>query len=255
MRLLLLALLAAAAWAANARLFLKDGSYQMVREYQVQADRVRFYSVERSEWEEIPLDLVDLKRTQEEVSARAAELEKETRAMDAEDKALRETAREVSRIPREPGVYWAEGDQTHAVKQGETKVHTNKGRSVLQRISPLPIIIGKATLEMDGAHSATVFSNPEQEFYFQLSAPERFAVVRLTPRSGVRIVETLLTDPISKEVTETPEIVPTLNRQLGDDMYKIWPKEPLPDGEYALVQYEAGKVNMQVWDFAVKRVK
>jgi hypothetical protein len=253
MRLLLLALVAVAAWAANARLYLKDGTFQMVREYQVQQDRVRFYSVERSEWEEIPLDLVDLKRTEEEVSARTAELAKEAKAIDAEDKALRETAREASRIPQEPGVYWVDGEQTRAVKQGETKIHNNKGRSVLQHLSPLPVVTGKATLEMDGPHSATVFSNPEQEFYFQLGAPERFALIRLTAKGAVRIVENLTTDPIAKETTEYPEIVPTLTRQFGDDMYKIWPKDPLPDGEYALVQYTAGQVNMQVWDFAVKR--
>jgi hypothetical protein len=48
--------------AANLRLYLKDGGYQVVREYQVQSDRVRFYSVERSEWEEVPLDLARLPR-------------------------------------------------------------------------------------------------------------------------------------------------------------------------------------------------
>ena len=58
--LLALAALALTAWAANLKLYLKDGSYHIVREYQVQPDRVRYYSVERSEWEEIPLDLVDL---------------------------------------------------------------------------------------------------------------------------------------------------------------------------------------------------
>ena len=41
-----------AAWAAlNIKLYLKDGGYHLVREYQVQSDRVRYYSVERSQWE------------------------------------------------------------------------------------------------------------------------------------------------------------------------------------------------------------
>ena len=71
-RLSIVLFLAFAAWAANIKLYLKDGGYHLVREYQVQPDRVRFYSVERSEWEEIPLDLVDLKRTEAEAAARNA---------------------------------------------------------------------------------------------------------------------------------------------------------------------------------------
>ena len=41
------------------RLVLKDGTFQIVREYQLQGDRVRYYSVERSDWEELPAALVD----------------------------------------------------------------------------------------------------------------------------------------------------------------------------------------------------
>jgi hypothetical protein len=70
--LLALLILAATAWAANLKLYLKDGGYHLVREYKVESDRVRYYSVERSEWEEIPLDLVDLKRTQSEAAERQA---------------------------------------------------------------------------------------------------------------------------------------------------------------------------------------
>ena len=43
--LLSLLLLVFTAWAANLKLYLKDGGYHIVREYQVQSDRVHFYSV------------------------------------------------------------------------------------------------------------------------------------------------------------------------------------------------------------------
>ena len=82
MRQVFLALfIAATALAANIKLYLKDGGYHVVREYQVQSDRVHFYSVERSQWEDIPLGLVDLKRTETEAAARKAQLEEDAKVM------------------------------------------------------------------------------------------------------------------------------------------------------------------------------
>jgi len=37
---------------------------------------------------------------------------------------------------------------------------------------------------------------------------------------------------------------------VDSDLYKIWPTKPLEPGEYAVVEYTDGKVNIQVWDFA-----
>src|SRR5271154_4349261 len=41
------------------KLVLKDGSYQLVREYQINGDRVRYWDIDSSQWQEIPADLVD----------------------------------------------------------------------------------------------------------------------------------------------------------------------------------------------------
>ncbi len=62
--LLLLFLAAVLAFGETFKLFLKDGDFHMVREYQVQGDRIRYYSTERGDWEEIPKDLVDLEKTE-----------------------------------------------------------------------------------------------------------------------------------------------------------------------------------------------
>ena len=74
--LLLLCVFVLTLSAANLKLYLKDGGFQLVREYKVDGDRVKYYSVERSDWEEIPADLVDLKRTNAEASARQETLDK-----------------------------------------------------------------------------------------------------------------------------------------------------------------------------------
>jgi len=253
--LLALLLLVFTAWAANLKLYLKDGSYHIVREYQVQSDRVHFYSVERSQWEDIPLDLVDLKRTEAEAAERQARVEKDSQAVAEEEKAERDLARETSRIPQDPGVYWLEGNQARVVKIAQSTIHTNKGRSILKALSPIPIVPGKGTLELEGAHSPNVFTNREQELYIQLSETERFGIAKLTSKGAVRIVENLTFVPVTKEVVEEPTMVETFQKQLADGLYKIWPKQPFEPGEYAVVEYTEGKLNIQIWDFAIQAAK
>ena len=249
-------LLVFSAWAANIKLYLKDGTFNLVREYQVGPDRVRYYSVERSEWEEIPLEMVDLKRTESEAAARKAQLDADARSQTEEAAAKRELEKEVSSIPRDAGVYWLNGREAKALKLASSSVRTNKGRQVLKVLSPIPIVTGKGTLEQDGAHSQNVFTDPEQPFYIQLSDTERFGVARLTVKGAVRVVESLTFIPITKEVEEELNLVDIFRQQLGnEDLYKIWPKDPLEPGEYAVVQYTAGKLNIQVWDFAIARAK
>jgi hypothetical protein len=218
----------------------------------VQTDRVHFYSVERSQWEDIPLDLVDLKRTETEAAARKAQLDEDAKSMAEDEKAERAVAKEVSRIPQDPGVYWMMGNEVQVMKVAESTVHTNKGRSILKRLSPVPIVSGKGTLELQGANSLNVFKDPEQEFYIQLSEPERFGIAKLTTKGAVRIVENLTWLPVVNEVEEVPEMMEILKKQLADGLYKIWPKEKLPPGEYAVVEYTEAKLNIQVWDFAIK---
>jgi hypothetical protein len=248
--LLALALLA---WAANVKLYLTDGTYHLVREYQVQSDRVRYFSVERGEWEEIPLEMVDLKRTKVETKEREEALAKEEKIVAEESAAEAEVKREASRIPQEPGAYWLDGKETKAIKLGEVAVHSDKKRSILQRLSPIPAFTGKATLEMTGPHSDTIFTDPEQEFYVQLEGTEGFGIAKLTTKGNIRIVENLTYHPIDKElVIEDRTMMDYLHRQVGDGLYKIWPKDPLPPGEYAIVRYTDGKVDIESYDFAIK---
>jgi hypothetical protein len=262
--LLMLLGLALAAWAANLKLYLKDGTFHIVREYQVESDRVRFYSVERSQWEEIPLALVDLKRTQTEATERQAAIDKEAKMVSDEEKVERQIKQDISRIPQDPGVYWLDGKEAKVLKEAESSVRTNKGRSVLRALAPIPVVSGKGTVEIDGGHSANVFTNPEQELYIQLADVERFGIAKLTSKNeikdrkkmAVRVVENLTFVPVTKEVIEEPELVDIFQTQLtGDGLYKIWPKAPLPPGEYAVIEYTAGKLNVQIWDFAIQPAK
>jgi hypothetical protein len=146
-----------------------------------------------------------------------------------------------------------ENNQLRIFKQAESKVHTNKGRSVLKVLSPVPMVPGKATVEVDESHSTNVIKDSRPEIYLQLSADERYGIIKLTPKGGVRIADRLSIIPVSKEVVDDIDEVPVFRKQLTDNfLFKIWPEEPMPDGEYAVIQFTPGKTNMQIWDFAIK---
>ena len=237
--------------AATVKLYLKDGSYQLVREYKVEKDRVRFFSTDRAEWEEIPVELVDLEKTQTEIKQRDEARREEAAAIDAEDKAEREARKEVERVPVGAGVYLIEDEKLLPLKPGESKVVTNKRRRLLKALSPIPMVPGKATVELDGPHASAGTSNREPEFYIRLSDEERFGIVRLGAHKGNRVVENVTIVPVANENVEEPDLVETFRKQVGDLVYKIWPSKPLEPGEYAVVEYTEGKMNMQVWDFFV----
>jgi hypothetical protein len=239
--------------AANFKLYLKDGGYQLVREYKVDGEKVSFYSVERSDWEDIPADLVDLKRTAADAEARKEIVEKQSQELADEETAAKESRREIQRIPRDPGVYRLENDQLRIFKAAESTVHNAKGRNVLRALSPVPLIPGKATLEIPGERSSSIVKESSPEFFLQLSEFDGFAMIKLTPEKGIRIVERITIEPVTKETAEDRTLVPTFTKQLSDNgLYKIWPQDPLPQGDYAVIEYTEGKVNPQVWDFRIE---
>jgi hypothetical protein len=251
--LILVFVCALAALAANIKLYLKDGGYQLVREYEVKEDRVRYYSVERSDWEEIPLELVDLNRTKSEVQEREQKQSEEAKALADEDKAEREARREVERVPLDTGVYWvsAEG-AVKALPQAESKVVSNKRRSVLKVMAPIPIVSGKANVELDGEQSNNIVASDRPEFYFRLAAVERFGIAKLTRQKGTRLIAKLTIIPVTKEIVEEIDQVEVFRRQVDDGLYKIWPTKPLEPGEYMVYEYTEGKANFQVWDFSYR---
>lgn len=253
-RLLFVLLVAFAAWGANYRLFLKDGGYHTVREHHVMADRVRYYSVERGDWEEIPLDLVDLKKTVRILAERAEADAAEKKVIAEEAEAVRELRRIVRSIPPEPGVYREANGQITTLKVAESALVTDKKRTILKVITPVPIVAGKSTLEIFGLQSANVYSERRPEFYFRLSEVQQFALVSLTrnEKKKSRIVETIQVIPVSKELYEERKEIEIFRQQLGEGLYKVWPQADLPVGEYAWIEFTDGKANPQIWDFRIE---
>ncbi len=248
-------MLTALASVAADRLYLKDGSFHTVREYEVKADRVRYYSSERGDWEEVPLELVDLTRTQAELTEQKSRMEADAKS-DAEERAAAKTARQqIVNLPAEPGAFLIVSDEkTDALKKAEVKIVTDQKRRVLKLLSPIPLVPGKATIELDGEHAQRKIANRRPEFFFRPAMDEEFEIIKMTTKKDVRVAEKLSILKVQKEepmVDEVVEIVPTFKKQEGEGLYRVWPQKALESGEYAVIEYTPGKMSPQIWDFSV----
>jgi hypothetical protein len=250
--MLLLIAVAALLGSAEIRLYLKEGGFHGVREYKVEGDRVRYFSTERGDWEEIPVDLVDLKKTERELKQKGEEERKAAALDDAEEKFERDLAAEASRVPQDHGAYTVVVGKVSPIRQAEVKVQTDKKRSVLKAITPIPIVTGKASVELDGERSATVVVGDRPTFYFRRGQSERFAIVRMGAKKGVRVVEKWEIAPVVNIVQATREQIEIFRQELQPGLFRIWPQQPMPPGEYAVVDFNEGESNTQVWDFRLE---
>ena len=237
---------------AQTKLYLSDGTYHLVREYEVQDDRVRFYSTERRQWEEMPLDLVDLGRTRRQIDEQRAVERREIEFWDREDQAERARRQEISRVPVNPGAYYLDKgvDEIRTMPQAELDVLTNKRQQLLKMVTPIPVVAGKKSVIIEGEHSEFIITDPLPEFYLRLFREERFAIIRLGQQKGNRTVEQWHLLPVTDEVVEQHSDIEIFRREVGGGLYKLWPKQPLEPGEYAVIEFSLGEANVQAWDFA-----
>src|SRR5260370_22210421 len=156
------------------KLVLTDGTFQIVREYSVQGDRVRYWSVERSAWEEIPTTLVNWDATHKaeaEQSKQDAELKAKIRAT-----AISEMAKEIDvdrSLEIKPGVFLPDGGgfysledkQIYEMKQSLAVTKISKGREVGRILSGIPLIPLKMSLEIPDAHAALRLVTAEAELF------------------------------------------------------------------------------------------
>ncbi len=235
-------------------LYLKDGSDQLVREYQVQGDRVRFFTTERGDWEEIPTSLVDLNRTEQERKNKRGAAGREAQQIAEEDQARRELQREIASVPHDTGAYFNTGTKVEPVSPAKYQIVTNKTRAVMKILSPVPLLSGKASVIIDGEHAALVVHDDRPTFYFRPEREESFGIVRVTPKKGHRIVENLDIQTVTNLADPKRQEIPVFQQQIADNLYKVWPEKPITPGEYAVVEYddngESQDIQLLVWDFA-----
>jgi hypothetical protein len=268
------------------RLILKDGSYQSVTKYEIHGERVRYYSAERGEWEEVPKALIDWDATDKFEQGRelgkagpeAVELDKE---LEAERKAEQARSPQVApglHLPDEGGIFlldtYQNQPQLAELQQSGTDLDKNT-RSNILRSTINPLAGARQRIELPGTHARIQAHTTVPSLYINIDADqagqnpgatatvratgdpppptpsERFKIIRIEVKGGRRVAGAVKIAVTGKMKTDERYVAATVTTMTGG-WVKLTPTEPLAAGEYAVAEM-LGKegMNLYVWDFGV----
>jgi hypothetical protein len=247
---------------AQEKLYLKDGSYQLVKSYETKGDRVRYYSLDRSEWEEVPKSLVDFKAT-EQAKEREKSQKTETveKAKQIESQRHEQTAKAGFEIkpgvplPADAGAYILDGTQVLRMVQSTAEVVSDKRRKFLSMAMPAPLLKNQSLVVLDGVKAAIRVATEEPVFYIE--SPDNWGakaeLIPLEVHKDTRVVEKIDSGIGLGKSGEQRGTIPVEKTQVAPGILKIKPARPLNPGEYAIGEMLApGKLNLEVWDFGIE---
>jgi len=260
------------------KLVLTDGTYQLVREYQKNGDHVRYFSMERGAWEELPASLVDWNATakaEAEMEKQSAELvekahkQEEARRLDNVadiDASLR--VGDGAFLPSGEGMFIVEGKSIRILDQASSEMKTDKKRVIAEILSPVKVVPGKQTVVMQGAHAAVRLKTANPEFYLREAPPDPNSTssIQRSRRAGesgpdVELVRTKvgrnsrelesIGTLFGQAVSENMNVIATQRWEVAPNVYRFTLSQPLPPGEYVLAEVLEEGLNLYVWDFGL----
>jgi hypothetical protein len=260
------------------KLILKDGTFQIVREYQKNGDRVRYFSEERGEWEEIPASIVDWEATakdaeaaQKASSATLDKLHKQEEAKRMDNVADIDASLPVGEggfLPQGEGLFVVEGKSVRLLQQAGSRSKTDTLRTIEQIMSPVPIVPGKQKVMIEGAHATLRLRTTVPEFYLREAPPdlERASPILKSSRPGEsgpdlilirakvlhngRQLEAINTFQ-GQQVSKTRDEISVQRWEVAPSVYRFTLSQALPPGEYVLAEVLEDGLNYYVWDFGV----
>jgi hypothetical protein len=244
------------------KLILKDGTFQVAREYSVDGDRVRYWSVERSQWEEIPASLVDWDATHKgeaeqatqdadlKAKIRASNMARLTKDIDV-DRSL-EVKPDLF-LPDGIGFYALDRDkQIREMKQSTAEVKISAGREAERIMSGVAMIPEKKFMDIPGERAAMRLKTAEPEFFFRPADQRepRFRLLRAHVKGGHRIIDDFTVNIVGQENHKATDIeIQTWTPATGVFRYTM--DQRLEPGEYAFVEMTDEGINGFVWDFGI----
>lgn len=249
------------ATAHSKKLILKDGSFQIVRSYELDGDRVRYFSVERSEWEEIPASLVDWQATkQAEASQANADAALTNKLKDDEARSKSESISVDASVEVLPGVFLPpgkgffilDGRAVFPLKQSAASAKLAKGHLVEQIAVPFPVIPSRTSVDLPGKHAMFRTTDISPEFYLRttdLDEPQ-VELVMARIQGDKRHIENI--DTLFGQQEHKGKTIPLQEWPVANGLYRFTLGQPLRPGEYALVQFSPKEgLNLLLWDFGV----
>ncbi len=260
------------------KLILKDGNFQLVRSYLRNGERVRYFSVERGDWEEIPAALVDWDATEKAEAAEKSEEDAIARKIHAQEQAQKiETMMDVDAslqvspgvfLPPGEGMFVVDGKFVTPLEQVGSEIKTDKKQFLKQVLSPIPIVPSKQNVEIPGARAKVRVTNTHVEFYLREAPPDpdrstpivkssrpgesgpEVELVRATVKGNKRQLESI--KRLFGEQLEEKRATISLERwELAPTVFRFTLSAPLAPGEYALAEILPDGMNLFVWDFGV----
>jgi len=260
------------------KLVLKDGTFQLARSYERKGDRVRYYSVERGGWEEIPAALVDWDATAKAEAVEKSENEAFASKVHTQEEANRiDTVMDVDAslqvapgvfLPPGEGMFVIDGKHVSQLEQAGAEIRTDKKNLLKQVLSPIPIVPGKRNVDIPGTRAKLRVSSTNVEFYLREAPPDpdrttpierssrpgesgpEVELVRATIKGGKRQLESIKSY-FGEQVEEKRNTMSLQRWEIAPTVYRFTLGEPLPPGEYALAEILPDGMNLFVWDFGV----
>jgi hypothetical protein len=247
------------------KLVLKDGSFQLVREYKIDGDRVRYYSLDASQWEEIPASLIDWDKTKQieaDEASRDATLvgkvhnQEQARLIPPLDIDASIEAAPGVFLPPGEGVFAFDGKAILPVAPADPDFKRSKKREIEKVLSPIPIVPTRHFVLLEGTHAKVRLKGGQPEFYMRTTQerdPDLQLVAAKVHGASRQIANV---DELFKMQQAVGKTLLMQQWEIAKGVYRFTLGQTLDAGEYALIEVVPGKTDSEqlsiyVWDFGV----
>jgi hypothetical protein len=243
------------------KLLLKDGTFQLVRDYAVTGDRVRYYSLDTHQYEEIPSSMVDWDATKAEADQEAKRDAAVAGAIEAHDKAKNAQFVDVDAsievgpkifLPADVGLFAFDGKTIFPVSQAAMRSDLVKKKLLEQVLVPVPIIPTEHRVTIAGPRAKLRLNTEQPEFYMRTAdgrEPE-IDLIHAKVKDGRREVENL--DQIMNMHEEKRDSMLLERWTIAPGVFRFSLGQSLPAGEYVIAERLFDEaMSMYVWDFGV----